>query len=427
MNRGANSDSIPNDLIPEILSRLPAKSIARFRCVSKLWESIICRQDFTKLFHTRSSSNPRLLIGVEQGGVWSFFSSPQPQNHYGKSSPVVAADFHMKFSEDRISYHHSYASGLIYFSNRRISNENDGEVRAICNPSTGQYAILPPDLTITFRNCGGLLGFDPVGRQFKVLVHKESVYQILTLGTENVRWREIICPLTYGYRREHICINGILYYIAVDPAMVGCFDVKSEKFKFVHLAPYYFGNSFTKLINYKGKLGVINFENDYDGGFPLMLRMWVLEDVKKREWTKYAYTLRAENKVVNVSQNVSVIGVTASGEIVLAMDKAYKPFYIFYFNPEKNTLQSVEIQGVREEEEWFYNHRVYYFVDHVEDLRFDVMKQRYAATSISPPEQNTSTSSRGDHQVRTVANLAQDRHTFESVNKFDALYLLEDD
>ncbi|KAL1213969.1 putative F-box protein [Cardamine amara subsp. amara] len=80
MNRGANLDSIPNDLIPDILSRLPAKSISRFRCVSKLWESIICRQDFTELFHTRSSSNPRLLIGVQQGGEWSFFSSPQPQS-----------------------------------------------------------------------------------------------------------------------------------------------------------------------------------------------------------------------------------------------------------------------------------------------------------------------------------------------------------
>ncbi|XP_002890932.2 F-box protein At1g31080 isoform X1 [Arabidopsis lyrata subsp. lyrata] len=345
MNRGANSDSIPTDLIYEILSRLPAKSILRFRCVSKLWKSIICRQDFTELFHTRSSSNPRLLIGVEQGGVWSFFSSPQAHDHYGKSSLVVAADFHMKFSR----------------------------------------------------------------------VDDELVYQILILGTENMKWREIICPLTYGpygYRWEHICINGVLYYIADDPDeehdMIGCFDVRFEKFKFVHLAPYCLPNWSTKLINYKGKLGVINLEDDYDdGGFSLKISMWVLENVEKHEWTTYAYTLRAENKVVKVSQNLSVIGVTGSGDIVLANHNLYKPIYVFYFNPERNTLLCVEIQGVREEEEWFKNHKVYCFVNHVEDLRFDVMK----TTSISPPEQSTSTSSREAeaHQVRTVAHLKQDR------------------
>ncbi|KAG7656037.1 F-box-like domain superfamily [Arabidopsis suecica] len=306
MNRGANSDSIPTDLIYEILSRLSVKPITRFRCVSKLWESIICRQDFTELFHNRSSSNPRLLIGVIQGGEWNFFSSPQPQNHYGKSSLVVAADSHMKFSEDKRPRYYSYASGLLYFPNIRISNHNDDVVRVICNPSTGQYAILPPDLRTRYRDSGRL---------------------------------------------------------------------------------------------FRNKLGVINLEDDYDGGYLLKLRMFVLEDFEKQKWTTYVHTLRDENKIKD-NDNVYVVGATASGQIVLARNKAYKPFYVFYFNPEKSTLQSVEIQGVREEEDWF--HRVYYFVDHVEDLRFDVMKTTYAATSIRPAEQNTSTSSREDHLVRTV-------------------------
>ncbi|XP_002890930.2 F-box protein At1g31080 isoform X1 [Arabidopsis lyrata subsp. lyrata] len=350
MNRLANSDSIPTDLIYEILSRLHAKSIARFRCVSKLWKYMLCQPYFTKLFHTNSSSNPRLLIGVVQGGEWSFFSSPQPKNHYENSSCVVAADFHMKFS--------------------RV----DGEL----------------------------------------------FYQILTLGTENMRWREIEFPSFSGLVSEMICINGVLYYI--NHKTIGCFDVRSEKFKFLNQNPDCLTSWSTKMINYKGKFGVINLEDNYARGFPLKLRIWVLDNVEKQEWTTYAYTLRAEN-IVKDKSYIYVVGVTASGEIVLAKMNAYKPFYVFYFNPEKNTLQSVEIQGVREEDEWFYDHRVYYFVDHVEDLRFDVMKTTYAATSISPPEHNTSTSSREDHQVRTVAH----RHRFESVNKFDALCLLEDD
>ncbi|KAG7598843.1 F-box-like domain superfamily [Arabidopsis suecica] len=425
MNRGANSDYIPTDLIYEILSRLHAKSIARFRYVSKLWKSMLCQPYFTKLFHTNSSSNPRLLIGVVQGGEWSFFSSPQPKNHYENSSLVVAADFHMKFSEDRIQHYCSYASGLIYFANMRISKDDENEVRAICNPSTGQHAILPPDLKSTLRSCNGFLGFDPIGMQFKVLVLNrrvdgQLVYQILTLGTENMRWREIEFPSYSGLVSEMICINGVLYYN--NHKNIGCFDVRSEKFKFLNQNPDCLTSWSTKMINYKGKFGVTNLEDDYAGGFPLKLRMWVLDDVKKQEWTTYAYTLRAEN-IVEDNNYIYVVGVTASGEIVLAKNNAHKPFYVFYFNPERNTLRSVEIQGVREEEEWSNNHRVYYFVDHVADLRFNVMKTTYAATSISPPEHNTSTSSREDHQVRTVAH----HRRFESVNKFDALCLLEDD
>ncbi|KAL1202962.1 putative F-box protein [Cardamine amara subsp. amara] len=37
---------IPIDLTREVLMRLPAKSIMRFRCLSKLWWSITTQQDF---------------------------------------------------------------------------------------------------------------------------------------------------------------------------------------------------------------------------------------------------------------------------------------------------------------------------------------------------------------------------------------------
>ncbi|CAN8285499.1 unnamed protein product [Cochlearia groenlandica] len=79
---------MPNDLIIEILSRLPAKSIARFHCVSKLWKSMLVTPCFTKLFLTRSSSRPRLLFVVESLDDWCFMTSPQPQPHnnpYDKS------------------------------------------------------------------------------------------------------------------------------------------------------------------------------------------------------------------------------------------------------------------------------------------------------------------------------------------------------
>jgi len=81
-----------------------------------------------------------------------------------------------------------------------------------------------------------------------------------------------------------------------------------------------------------------------------------------------------------------VVGVTATGEIVLSMADytSKQPFYIFYYNPEMNTLQCVEIRGFGEYHEASGNRsrvcvfvdnvfekdcsRFYAFADHVEDI-----------------------------------------------------------
>ncbi|CAN6834000.1 unnamed protein product [Brassica oleracea] len=51
----------PIDLVIEIFSRLPLKSIALCRCVSKRWSSVLRRPDFTDVFFTRSSTRHKLL------------------------------------------------------------------------------------------------------------------------------------------------------------------------------------------------------------------------------------------------------------------------------------------------------------------------------------------------------------------------------
>ncbi|KAG7642996.1 F-box domain [Arabidopsis suecica] len=56
MNEGVNLDQIPYDLVLEILLKLSAKSIARFRCVSKLWDSTFRSRYFTELLFIISSS-----------------------------------------------------------------------------------------------------------------------------------------------------------------------------------------------------------------------------------------------------------------------------------------------------------------------------------------------------------------------------------
>ncbi|XP_010468627.2 PREDICTED: F-box protein At2g15640-like [Camelina sativa] len=404
-------------LIPNVLSRLPSKSVARFRCVSKRWASMLSSPSFKELFLTRSLAKPRLSFAIAENGnepvevcVWNFFSLPQLEYPYEQSSKnsnmtlVAAAEFYVRLSPGKVRINHftnlkyfscGYASGLLYMYGDRYQARP-----LICNPITGRYAILP--YQYTYRKAYSFFGFDPIEKQYKAL---SMAYEggpgrnkILTLEDGDLTWRRIKCPIRHDIKSDGVCINGVLYYLGnTSDYVIVCFDVRSEKFTFIDV------ERFCRLINYKGKLAVIFWEDDEDiyekyhldsdvyihmENRPLHadptneLRVWVLEDVEKQEWSKYEYTWTDDRFF---RRHVSVVGATASGDIVFSMRKykSNQPFYVFYFNPEKKTLQRVEIQGFGETFKKCFSVRT--FVNHAEDLEANDLK---LLKSVHPPLEN---------------------------------------
>ncbi|XP_023641930.1 F-box protein At2g15640-like [Capsella rubella] len=374
--------------------RLTSKSLARLPCVSKLWSS---------MFMTKSTAKPRLLFAIEENdcGVWSFFSSPQLDSPYENTSSttlVAAAKFHVRFSPARllISHHYDlmffscgYDSGLLHMYGSRYQARP-----MICNPITGRYAILPE--RYTYRKAYSFFGFDPIEKQYKVLSMAYPFgpgrHKILTFGNGDMGWRKIKCPLKHEVSSDGVRINGVLYYLGDSSNctdgnaemyyhVIVCLDLRSEEFTFIGI------DMFCKLINYKGKLALIYWEDDpfiykFSSGTTDSneLHLWVLEDVEKQEWSKHTYTnLRYDD---SFRREVSIAGVTALGEIVFSMREYIpeEPFYVFYFNPERNTLQRVEIQGFGEATKEYC--RVRTFVNHVEDFNDNQLEQ---LKSVHPP------------------------------------------
>lgn len=137
LNNLENSLPIPVDLIVEILSRLSVKSIARCRCVSKLWTSVLRRPDFTELFLTRSLARPQILVAYQTNGEFFFSSWPQPRSLEVNSSPVSIN--HLK----RLPFSGpckilGLVQGLVCLIDRRFLNGRTRTVPVICNPSTGE-------------------------------------------------------------------------------------------------------------------------------------------------------------------------------------------------------------------------------------------------------------------------------------------------
>ncbi|CAA7041204.1 unnamed protein product [Microthlaspi erraticum] len=281
--------SLPLDLTREILLRLPGKSIARFRCVSKRWSSTIADPYFINSFETRSSTKPSLLLCLIKGD--DLFVSSIPQNTvdsneaYSSSLPVDR--YHMKLPA-KYSYFPPMESvhGLICFK--------DSPDPKVWNPSMRKFLTLPnPNNHKSWKKQTLFLGYDPIEGKHKVVCirYKKFSYvcRVLTLGSAQESWRTVRTnnrhrSYYYTYGR---CIDGVIYYLAgirtgpYSPhsaysafSALMSFDVRSEKFHMIKIP-----SNIDKdvLINYKGRIACTDDYNDK--------RLWILEDATKHKWS----------------------------------------------------------------------------------------------------------------------------------------------
>ncbi|KAF3498288.1 hypothetical protein DY000_02055644 [Brassica cretica] len=308
------------DIILEVLSRLPAKSIARCRVVSKDWGSTLCRPYFTDLFLKMSSLSPCLL----------------------KDARMM-----------------------------------------ICNPSTGGFKLLPKVKTRRGRVMT-YLGYDPIEEVYKVLcmtaserpyIQKAEQHQVLTLGTGKLNWRMIECPISHypRPRDNEICINGVLYYSALESgswrtstSMIVCFDIRSEKLKFIVDEAFKDFKSPSTLINYKGKLGILSpHTSGFMDGIFIGFELWVIDDIEKPTWWRHTHIFPPLWDTLVAQARVNIVGTTGDSEIMFSPTVVSNPFYIFCYNMETRSIRRVEIKGFGP----VTGQNIYTFLNHMENVK----------------------------------------------------------
>ncbi|CAA7047990.1 unnamed protein product [Microthlaspi erraticum] len=379
VNRQSSSSSrntIPNDLIIEILLRLTSKTIAICRCVSKQWNSFLGTPYFTESFLIRSSARPRILFTFEVGDKWHICSSPQPQN-LDKELTHVAADYHMSLSRHSHRENCQSVNGFICLIDKgMLTKKRDAaRVPVLCNPSTGQHVTLPK---VKARNndLRSFFGYDPVNKQYKVLCMTVTNYrqvnsrehQVLTLGKgKKLSWRKIECSFPHypDDNSDGICINGVLYYMARSvhdyTRLIACFDVRSEEFSLLNMPVSEFRSlPFSALVNYKGKLGAVNFNGSHG-------ELWVLESAEKEKWSKHVFVMPDKG----FHHTIKSTWATDRDEI--AWVRTLKSsLCVYYSNLETKSVRRVMIQGI-DEQALMAIHRCEAQItvrDHVENVMF---------------------------------------------------------
>ncbi|KAL0710566.1 hypothetical protein Bca4012_017544 [Brassica carinata] len=381
-NGREKSKPIPIDLIMEILSRLPVKSIGRCCCVSKLWAPILRLPYFLELFSTRSSARPQILFAYGGKHQVSFLSSHQLPNPDENSPSCVAAD-HLSQVRFGGSFCHisGHVNGLVCITVRdKEPIQGPRKViwteHIICNPSTGQTLSLPKFVTMVgvtraFKVVS-FLWYDDIDKQFKVLSMEQHSYQnrqhhVLTLGTQKLEWRKIKSCEPHRSIHSGICINGVLYYPAVhgytDTPVIVCFHLRSEEFNYIEVETTTFTEEVRQghLINYNGKLGsLLSRGYGFADGASRSFELLVIGDFQKQEWSMHKYVLPPMWKNM-VKESLRFVGFIGTNMIVLSRSS-----YVIYYNIEENTIVKVGIQGMEGFDPIF---DFFTFLDYVEDLK----------------------------------------------------------
>ncbi|RCV32590.1 hypothetical protein SETIT_7G015300v2 [Setaria italica] len=224
---------IPDDLILAILRRLPAKSVLRFRCVSKAWLAMLSSRSFVDAHLEFSAAarptmlivpgkyhllDPRRLRTAFWMGFYKYTSGgADTELLHGERFPGGVASW----------FKPMHCDGLILVYTRH-------QELMVCNPATREFVQL---LRETERDCLSCLhdavgfGRDPRSNTYKVvrlfyssehgggLVNVFSCRaEVLTLGT-NQQWRRVATPpRLFNPHPAPVHVSGFIYWSDVsDP------------------------------------------------------------------------------------------------------------------------------------------------------------------------------------------------------------------
>ncbi|OMO68791.1 hypothetical protein CCACVL1_19828 [Corchorus capsularis] len=311
------AEELPFDLLLDIFSRLPAKTLARFRCSSKTFLNHLTSPYFRQLHHQKSSKNPFLisLALSNQSADWRRSSTVLVRKDYvlsmidHKGEPI--SQFHEKIEiDDRLSTKifllPSHQNLVCLSSTNRIY---------VFNPSKHEFVELPKGFNFDSRADMVGFGYVPSKDVYKVvrLFYKVFDYhnyyydvgvEILTISNYNgsnnnniiqscSSWRvldgEDLCR--FVVEGKSVSVNGLIHWKINDYCCdrekgveeILSFDLEDEKFLVLPFPRFAIEDASLQLVELRGNLwgSVSKFRGD-----DYIMDMWVLKDFDKFDWVK---------------------------------------------------------------------------------------------------------------------------------------------
>ncbi|VFQ87248.1 unnamed protein product [Cuscuta campestris] len=309
-------ENLPPEIAIDILSRLPIRTIANCKCVSKPWRDLIESRDFTS-FHLSNSAPGLVLFGNSNLTQCKLFETCIDRLDGSSYNPVT--ELNLPFY-GLFCHLYGSANGLIFMCDPSGLTPDI----YICNPVTREYVTLvcPQE----DHSCYGYLskaayGFGVTGTGEHKLVRvtrgrlhermpevERCVCQVYTLGTGSWRRTEGEGDRLYSNGgKPGVFVSGNLHWLArssIGSPMVSCFDLETEIFSTFSLPaiPLDHDGSYTHLFALGDCLGL------WDSNDGIVI--WLMKQYgDERSWAKeFAINIKPDSFLYYIGLPIELCG-----------------------------------------------------------------------------------------------------------------------
>ncbi|KAK1370724.1 F-box domain-containing protein [Heracleum sosnowskyi] len=346
---------LPEEMITNIFTRLPAESLGRCKCVSKPWNSFISDTDFVQAHLTKTSVTKLVLISVltDQGALYSVdffgdkkysYKNPNCKNYLRiyssrmeeKPSTIRKLNFNLPNKWYRVW---GSCDGLILVQDNRALRS-----MFVLNPTTLESKELPV-MPMCFYNYDDIctvfgFGYDLSCDDYAVVAisyHREfnidACVYVYMLKTK--QWKKVgFSPYDHKHQR---CVSGIyfkgsLHWLIEKPSIIAAYDVGNKNFSGVPLPIGDFDSSseFPRLGILKGCLCLFSNVINSISELYVMQEYGVVES-----WTKLSVLLTDVSHVASLDLLEDSSVLLKSGQSVLLVSSA-----------EKSTIRNMKVLGL---------------------------------------------------------------------------------
>ncbi|KAL3628630.1 hypothetical protein CASFOL_027676 [Castilleja foliolosa] len=281
----------PKDVMHSIITRLPVKSIHRFKSVCKPLRKFFSSPKFAKMHRAQFPQNPENQSVV----IYNFTTNYEHCISLLKIKPDEKKPTKLVIPFPQVRDFADFigcCNGLLCMAFPR-------HFVALWNPAmNNMFKCIPlPDLefAVTSPAMSSLgFGYNEEEDDFKVIRIAESMQdrkvRVEVYSANSNSWSTINVGSQFAFIRfrNDAIVNGCPYWEAMvdEKKVVVCFDVRKMVLKIVPLPDFiYMGVTDMLLVDFKGDLGVLVCK-EQNGETGLTFDIWVFDDVGKNGWTK---------------------------------------------------------------------------------------------------------------------------------------------
>ncbi|KAK9992038.1 hypothetical protein SO802_027023 [Lithocarpus litseifolius] len=275
----------PDEVIFQILARLPVKSLFRTKTVCKLWYRLSSDKFFIQLYNEVSVKNPMVLVEVSEVSE-------------AKSSLICVdnlrgvSEISLDFLNDRVKIRAS-CNGLLC-----CSSIPDKGVYYVCNPMTREFRLLPKsrERPVTRFYPDGedsLVGLacNLRTQKFNVVLagyhrsfghRSDGTFICFVFDSESNKWRKFKSFQDYHFthmnRNQVVFVNGSLHWLTASSCIL-VLDLDCDIWRKMSLPDklgYGSGNRIY-MLELDSCLSLIEISDSW-------MNIWVLKDYVREEW-----------------------------------------------------------------------------------------------------------------------------------------------